>query len=136
MKHQQAEPIKQWLEDTDQQLWVWLTDSKTWSSSYIEEVLSCPNLSYAIGKKPTAPPTKMCELAGVKFPAPVSDANLMEKGQKYWIASAHFVDSLLWRNDAYDCRVCDFGLTHLTKESAEQHSKALMAANLQAITCR
>jgi len=66
MKHPQAELIKQWLEDTDQQLWVLLADSKTWSESYLEEVLVCPNLSYAIGIKPTAPQVTMCELAGLK----------------------------------------------------------------------
>jgi hypothetical protein len=130
MKHPQAEVIKQWLDDTSQQLWYWSRYCHVWEETL---VINQDNI-YAVGDKPTSPPTKMCELAGVKFPAPVSDANLMEKGQKYWIASAHLVDSLLWRNDAYDCRVCDFGLTHLTKEAAEQHSKALQAANLQAIT--
>jgi hypothetical protein len=132
MKHPQSELIKHWLDDTSQQLWYWSRYCHVWEETL---VINQDNI-YAVGDKPTSPPTKMCELAGVKFPAPVSDSSLMKSGQKYWIASAHFVDSLLWRNDAYDCRVCDFGLTHLTKESAEQHSRALMEANLQAITCR
>ena len=132
MKHPQAELIKQWLEDTDQQLWVLLADSKTWSESYLEEVLVCPNWNYAIGIKPTAPPVTMCDLAGVKFPAPNNKA--LTKHALYFIADASGHSySVSWYDESIDCKILDAGLIHLTRKAADQHSKALMAANLQAI---
>ena len=135
MKHPQAELIKQWLKDTDQCIWVLLADSKTWSESYLEELLACPNLSYAVGDKPTSPPTKMCELAGVKFPAPNNKA--LTKHALYFIAdAAGHSYSASWYDESSDCKILDAGLIHLTRKAADQHSQALMAANLQATEYR
>jgi hypothetical protein len=77
----------------------------------------------------------MCELAGVKFPAPNNKA--LTKHALYFLADASGHSySVSWYDESTDCKNLDAGLIHLTRKAADQHSKALMAANLQAITCR
>jgi hypothetical protein len=133
MKHPQAEIIKVWVEETTE-LWVWLEESKEWKKSYILEVITCPNLTYAIGDKPTSPPVKMCELAGVKFPAPVLDASVMLHDKDYWVANPFFGShKFFWNNTSNDARILEMGFVHLTQKNANLHGDALQAANLQAI---
>jgi hypothetical protein len=132
MKHPQSEIIKVWVEETTE-LWVWLEESKEWKKSYILEVITCPNLTYAIGDKPTSPPVKMCELAGVKFPAPFKNPFLLKSNTKYWVAENNFKHVRYWESSPYDVTACEAGFIHLTEEGAEQHYEALVAANLQAI---
>ena len=128
MKHPQAEVIKQWLDNTSQQLWYWSRYCHVWEETL---VINQDNI-YAVGDKPTSPPTKMCELAGVKFPAPNNKA--LTKHALYFIADASGHSySVSWYDESIDCKILDAGLIHLTRKAADQHSKALMATNLQAI---
>jgi hypothetical protein len=129
MKHPQAELIKQWLDDTSQQLWYWNSYFNTWlrTNDFNAEG------KYAIGDEPPEPPVKIRELAGVKFPAPVLDAALLKEGNDFFVASMVEEEHHFWGGIKYDSIFLEAGLVHLTKEAARQHSKALQAANLQAI---
>jgi hypothetical protein len=134
--HKHAALIKQWADDPSQDVWCW--DGYQWllaleanSPRWIESV------PYAVGPKPTQPPRLMCTLAGVDFPAPVTDANKLVEGCEYFVANPAFEGGywvLFWRQDCVDHpRFLEAGLIHYDKEDAKQHSKALLAANKQAI---
>jgi hypothetical protein len=104
-RHPRAELIAKWLEDTDQVIWVYRTnpygaygDSSYWDQATFGELTDTSNEShFAIGPKPTEPPQKMCELAGVSFPVPSADGvhpvflsgrSVITTSKMYWFNSA------------------------------------------------
>jgi hypothetical protein len=74
----------------------------------------------------------MCSLAGVEFPEPLKAAP--RAGSDYFVPN--ILGGLLgdtWVATVVDLARLGNGLVHPTREAAEQHSLALLAANKQAI---
>lgn len=133
--HKHAALIKQWADDPSLTVWYWDAANQNWFDCEDD-----PDWSYdhmAVGALPTQPPRKMCSLAGVEFPAPETVAPLI--GSKFYVANMTRRDwskeyAYNWRGDSDGAQLLlEVGLVHLTYEAAEQHSKALLAANKQAI---
>lgn len=76
-------------------------------------------------------PQVMCELAGIRFPMPMSAKP--SNGDDYYVASPQGVDQHTWRNDGADVEWLALHICHATREAAEAHSKALRAVNAQAV---
>ena len=132
--HKHAALIKQWADDPSQTVWSWMPsthpDSRPgyWKPC---DPLWIETTHYAVGPRPGNPPRKMCVLAGVEFPAPETTAP--PNHTRYWSAGADWVRYAMWYSDIEDKTRLAGGLVHLTREAAEQHSKALLAANKAAI---
>ena len=131
--HKHAALIKQWADD--RAIGVWLWDGINWVEPLNHRSpLWMESVPHAVGPKPSQPPRKMCSLAGVEFPAPETVA--VQKNRVYFYPSVYGENkygSGHRYDDAADDRALAAGLIHLTREAAEQHSKALLAANRQAI---
>lgn len=126
--HKHAALIKQWADDTTQPIWYW--DGTVWQP---DDAPMSGYKSYAIGPKPTQPPRKMCSLGGLEFPAPETEAP--QDGADIWTAYVDGEPTVgYWQSHSDGCQLClTSGLVHLTQQAAEQHSRALLAANKQAI---
>lgn len=131
--HKHAALIKQWADDPSQPVWIWT--GHQWEPPLHHE---CPlwlaDVPHALGPKPTQPPRKMCVLAGVEFPMP--ETHPLDCHQCYFVTRvAHIggVAEFKWAGDAFDLGRLGDGLVHLTREAAEAHGRALLAANKQAI---
>ena len=134
--HKHAALIKQWADDPSQDVWYWSDWSNKWVCDSPEPKWYL-DTQYALGPKPTQPPRKMCVLAGVEFPAP--ETKPPEIGTRIFFASMVRTDwtyeySYGWKGTCEGEQLLfNHGLVHLTREAAEQHSRALMAANKAAI---
>lgn len=127
--HKHAELIKKWADDTSQPAWYW-DESEGW--------IACPygpawlkDVKYAIGEKPTYPPAKMCVLAGVEFPMPMTEPPAVRSD--YFVAEAAEISSMNWDGGSYDMFLLNAGVVHLSKEGAIAHTRALIAATKQAM---
>ena len=102
------------------------------------EPMWLPESQYSIGDKPTAPPRKMCTLAGVEFPMP--EASMPAPGTLYFFPSfcaGGGVRSLNISRFPGGCtadrKVFGDNLMHLMSTAAEAHYRALVAATKQAM---
>lgn len=132
--HKHAALIKQWANDPTQNVWFWRnsSDPADWVKCN-PTPLWYEDKHYALGDKPTAPPRRMCVLAGVEFPAPETEApdKVSCFYSPYLTGTAY--GSGRWRGDDQDMIALRNGLIHRTREAAEAHSRALLAANKAAI---
>jgi hypothetical protein len=127
--HKHAALIKQWADDPSQTVWTWV--SADWYPCqgtidwYTDSV-------YAVGPRPAEPPKKMCVLAGVKFPAPETEKPKL--GANYFVADVRggYYDCT-WDDHPVDNKRLQSSTLHLTKEAAQAHANALLAATKQAI---
>lgn len=126
--HKHAALIKQWADDPSQHVWYWSPSGGIWRQT---EPSWCETTTYALGPKPTQPPRKMCVLAGVEFPAP--ETKTPGEGQRYYAAMPFGAREYYWVNNVTERDWLRLGLVHLSREAAEQHARALLAANKQAI---
>lgn len=133
--HKHAALIKQWADDSSQKVWQWSPRVNEWFE--MNAVTWDATVHYALGPKPTQPPRKMCSLAGVEFPMPETVAP--EVGARYFTPDIVLVAGLAgsqdwnWGAIETDDRWLRQGLIHFTREAAEQHSRALLAANKAAV---
>lgn len=136
--HPHAAVLAEWLKDTTLPLWFWDTASEPgpkWS------VLDGHNLvtmgsgyRVSIGSKPTAPPQRMCVLAGVEFPEPLREAPPF--GVTVYLPSmlsGTDVEELTWTENCAVERLINAGLCHLDEDAAADHALALLAATKQAV---
>lgn len=135
--HKHAALIKQWADDPSQLVWYWHEHTRTWLTSNYQNMTANDNAHYAVGPRPTQPPRKMCVLAGVEFPmpetvAPPEDTVIFTPDLVIGSDELQF-SKWEWEGIPSDERWLESGLIHLTREAAEQHSRALLAANKQAI---
>lgn len=135
--HKHATLIKQWADDLSQKVWCWCSSSGSWREYDAHRHPFCESYQFALGPKPTQPPRKMCVLAGVEFPAPETRAPAphttyyfpaVSSGQPVGASEWAYEDS--WGSQRHQL---ENGLVHLTREAAQQHSKALLAANKRAV---
>ncbi len=103
-----------------------------WEDASPEQVfahLTCKD-SIAIRIKPES--QVMCELAGVQYPMPMQEAP--ENGAEVWIAYADGEAACNdWRNTQLQRDFLAANLLHETEEAARTHSRAMHAANAQAV---
>ena len=74
-----------------------------------------------------AKPATTIIVNGIEVPEPVREALRLD--QTYWVAnlpSANLAWTVSWSNDAYDSRVLNCGLIHLTEAAAVAHAKAML----------
>lgn len=127
--------IKQLADDTSLAIWYWHRGHKAWFTGTPELLFDSDEIM-AVGDKPTDPPPRMCTLAGIEFPAPLTVAP--EVGTTFYFASMYrgktSPSPLNWRGDSIGQQaLLELGVVHLTREGAELHSDALIAANKLAI---
>lgn len=130
MKHPHYDLIVQWAQDTSQTVWFYDDWKKTWLMLTVHPAWQ-PDLKYHIG--PT-PPKTMRTLGGLEYPAPETEDLI--HGVGYYVASlmspADPCDYVIWEDGSYDYHCLQAGLVHLTKEAAEAHARAILAAIKQA----
>lgn len=83
---------------------------------------------------PTEPPARMCELAGITFPMPITEAP--EVGARCWIAnllSPENPNYSTWNKSTLDFMYLESSLHQATEDGAIQQGRAMAAALLQAI---
>ncbi|MEN9885582.1 MAG: hypothetical protein RL758_160 [Pseudomonadota bacterium] len=129
--HKHADLIKKWADDPSQKVWHWFAGEWT----------QCPSIPlwyetncYAIGEKPTSPPAKMCVLAGVEFPMPMTE--VPKRGDVYWTIhplSSDRTASFTWDEDQSDYRMLEGMTAFATRGGAEAYARALIAATKQAM---
>ena len=124
------EQADRYFADDTLKAWWWNEVDKTWAEARWPDFE--PSLTWQVGhERPTEPPQKMCELAGVKFPMPMTEAP--GEGEMYIYVSTCGVYQEEWLNTAWDKERLERGLCHRTEEAAQQHYRALVAANMQAV---
>lgn len=80
--------------------------------------------------RPAPAPTILVN--GIEVPEPVREALRLD--QTYWVAdlpSANLAWDRSWSNDAYDSRVLNRGMVHLTEAAAVAHAKAMLAPSMR-----
>ncbi len=129
--HKHAAIIKAWADDPSQAVWCWNPHHAAPEWLRVQNIYWEQSVHYALGDKPTAPPRKMCTLAGVAFPAPETEAppHCMD----VYFSSPMGTSKEWWISAEYDLKRLHAGFMHLDRASAELHSTALAAANRQAI---
>lgn len=132
--HKHAALIKQWADNPSQTVWFWSPAGNRWESSTFSNMVAyTTGGTYALGEKPTQPPPKMCVLAGVEFPAPET-VGPAQVTLVYFPDGGGGATHGRWdQRDGFMTGLLEKGYVHLTREAAEQHSRALLAANKQAI---
>lgn len=121
--------IRYWSDPT-LKAWFWQTDLRVWRLCAHPDFHT--GTTWHVGHEvPTEPPTKMCELAGVKFPMPMTE--VPKVGSECWIVFIGSVSARIWRSDDIEMGWFQQRRCHRTKEAAELHWKALSAANMQAV---
>lgn len=123
MKHPRAELIAKWMEDTTQPVWRWGGGDDGWVTSEHTELISWSVANkFAIGDKPTGPPQKMCTLAGVSFPVPLSVASGCEVGITVWRnagedSATHYVYGF---NDMKDASACAKAIAEAIEQAIKE----------------
>ena len=124
-----ADLAVQYWNDSTLKAWFWHANSwcpSEWTPSF------SPDVHWHVGhERPTEPPVKMCELGGIRFPMPMTEAP--GEGEMYIYVSTCGVYQEEWLNTAWDKERLERGLCHRTEEAAQQHYRALVAANMQAV---
>lgn len=110
--------------------WYWPPGDGGWV--FVSNPWFSDDLNWHVGHEaPTEPPAKMCELAGVKFPMPMTEAP--EADSQFWVVTIDGANYFRWQGSLTDLSLLNQRRCHRTKESAEQHYRALVAANMQAV---
>lgn len=132
--HKHAELIKKWADDPSQTVWHWYIDG-WWSCHPANGSPSWYETNYyAVGEKPTSPPRKMCVLAGVEFPMPLTEPHVY--GSSYWTIDPAETSGVMrrsWQDDTRDARILKSGMAFDTREGAEAYARAIIAATKQAM---
>lgn len=127
MKHPHYDKIVQWAQDTSQKVWT-LDGGGSWLLTSIPVWFT--DQEYHIG--PT-PPKTMRTLGGLEYPAPETEAP--ETDTRVYLPAlycdGHYTNAR-WDNSPEDNKYLQAGLVHLTKEAAEAHARAILAAIKQA----
>lgn len=123
MKHPRAELIAKWLEDTTQVIWYWDELENIWSKGKIDYLTDVNDeAAYSVGEKPTKPPQKMCTLAGVSFPVPLSITSGCEVGITVWRntsedSATHYVYGF---DDTKDAAACTKAIAEVIKQAIKE----------------
>lgn len=135
--HKHAALIKQWADDPGQDIWFWVEKDRNWVISNFSNMIGYrTGGTYALGPKPTQPPRRMCKLGGLQFPEPEKEAPAL--GTNYFVpdpddASPSLVcGPMQWDNETCELRWLHYRMVHLTRDDAEAHSRAILAATRQA----
>ena len=98
--------------------WYWPPGDGGWV--FVSNPWFSDDLNWHVGHEaPTEPPQKRCELAGIKFPMPMTEAP--GEGEVYIYVSTCGVYQEEWLNTAWDKERLERGLCHRTEEAAQQH---------------
>ena len=106
-------------------------DAAAWVDGTVRDALACLAAApECVRVKPE--PQVMCEMAGIRFPVPMREAPKM--GVEVWIAYADGEAACNdWRNTQLQRDFLAANLLHETEEAARTHSRAMHAANAQAV---
>ena len=129
MKHKHYDLIVQWASDPDAYLLEFYDKAKKkWvlfpSGPLRATVGWMEDCEYRL-----IPKRKMMHLNGVEFPAPEREAPA--RGTTYWMCdllSPAKVFESQWQAMNVDRTALERGLVHLTREAAEAHARAMLAA--------
>lgn len=127
--HVHVELIKKLADDTSLTIWLWSPNREKWVQATFADVCNFPGYVFALGDKPTAPPRKMCELAGVKFPMPETVAP--KYGTDYWSVDENMERTATictWVDSNHDFERLKARRVHLNPDAAVAHFRALEAA--------
>ena len=132
MKHKHAELMMQYAQDameTDKplEMWQWRDGNNLW-----EELSDHPSwsLSLEYRRKPKMISVTLMNGEVVSWPEPHKGE--ISCGADYYNACEDGKVSMFeYKNSIYDNNCIRFGMVHLTKEAAEQHSHALFKINNQ-----
>ncbi len=123
MKHKHYDLIVKWASDPD----AWTVEALRWhDQEWIP--MDLPHL-YDWMEYRLIPKRKMMHLNGVEFPAPEREAP-EDRTHLYVPAplEEYLVLPFRWMNYDIDKILLKRGLVHLTREAAEAHAKAMLAA--------
>lgn len=110
--------------------WYWNTAAGRWVAHPNPSFEDCA--TWHVGHEaPKEPPARMCELAGIKFPMPMTEAPKL--GEDFMIVTLEGVAPVTWDGSAIGFRWLKQRRCHKTRAAAEQHYEAICAANQQAI---
>ena len=113
--------------------WWWVPDLRRWQCERNPDFDS--TVVWHVGHEaPTEPPARMCELAGITFPMPITEAP--EVGARCWIAnllSPENPNYSTWNKSTLDFMYLESSLHQATEDGAIQQGRAMAAALLQAI---
>jgi len=121
MKHKHYDLIVQWASDPE----AWVVE---WSNCGVWCKTKDPCWDADV-KYRLIPKRKMMHLNGVEFPAPEREAPA--RGARYWMCdllSPVKVFETQWQAMSVDRTALERGLVHLTREAAEAHARAMLAA--------
>lgn len=124
MKHKHYDLIVQWASDPE----AWVVEYRFSSREAWNDAGDAP-LWYESVEYRLIPKRKMMHLNGVEFPAPEREAPA--RGTTYWMCdllSPAKVFESQWQAMNVDRTALERGLVHLTREAAEAHARAMLAA--------
>ena len=124
-----AELAALYMSDDRMRCWVWTVEGR-WIEPAVQPLWTAEGIYHVGLTPPTEPPQKMCELAGVQFPMPMTEAP--GDGCWYYVPDKG-VRRYLWDGDAIDAGYLAESMVHLTKGAAQSHRNALVAATKQAM---
>jgi hypothetical protein len=127
MEHQYAKILRA---IADGKVVQWVDLSGEWHNSNVETILRHISAgNYPPSRYRVKPAT--ITINGVEVPEPVREA--LEHGQEYWVVNplngGGFNGGVWDENNIFCVNWLKRGLIHLTKESAEQHARALIMAS-------
>lgn len=129
--HPQAALIKSWADDPRQQVWYRSDTYQEWTGCSFNVALFDLHQHIAIGPKPTAPLRRVCTLGGLEFPEPESATP--PPGARFFLVGSGESLTTIWGGTSLEFTWLVERYIHLTREAAEAHSRALLAANLEAV---
>lgn len=121
--------LRYWSDST-LSAWHWQTDLRAWCLCAHPDFHT--GTTWRVGhERPTEPPQKMCELAGMRFPMPITEAP--NEGDAYWVVMTDHIASFYWDGTEIGRQWLWLRMCHTSQSAAEQHRNALLAANMQAV---
>ena len=131
-KHPNYHQIVAAAADTTLPVWHWSTSSQGWMKTNASSLwYDQGDMRFAVGDKPTAPPQRMCTLAGACFPEPMRVAP--KEGEQYWLVTQDGPWRQTWHALSCERAWLADHRCHATEEAARAHFEALRAKNLEAV---
>lgn len=119
--------LRYWSDPT-LKVWFWY-EGNWWAAGKAPNFT--PDHPWHVGhERPTEPPVKMCELAGIKFPMPMREAP--KSGAAYWFVTPTGVELDNWIDHPFDRNRLTAGICQATEAGAIAQANAMQAALQQA----